>query len=74
MWLSAAIVVPVVIGALDSVPRDLEKSFNLIGLEKCTIAALQKTVLLNKYTNILNGMYAVSPRVHNIIVGPPIIL
>ena len=47
MWLSSAIVVPVVIGALGSVPRDLEESLHLIGLEKWIIPVLQKTVLLN---------------------------
>ena len=34
MWSSAAIVVPVVIGALGSVPKDPEKCLNLIGLGK----------------------------------------
>ena len=43
MWSSAEIVVPVVIGALGSVPKDLEKCLNLIGLEKWTISVLQKT-------------------------------
>ena len=47
MWSSAEIVVPVVIGALGSVPKDLEKCLNLIGLEKWTISVLQKTMLLN---------------------------
>ena len=47
MWSSATIVVPVVIGALGSVPRDLEESLFLIGLEGWTIPTLQKTVLLN---------------------------
>jgi len=47
MWSSAAIVVPVVIGALGSVSRDLEESLVLISLEEWTIPILQKTVLLN---------------------------
>ena len=47
MWSSAAIVVPVVIGALGSVPKDPEECLNLIGLGKWTISVLQKTVLLN---------------------------
>ena len=41
------IVVPVAIGALGSIPRDLEEFLFLIGLEKWTIPILQKTVLLN---------------------------
>ena len=45
MWSSAVIVVPVVIGALGSVPRELEEFLNLIGLEKWTISELQKAVL-----------------------------
>ena len=40
MWSSAAIVVLVVIGALGSVPNDLEECLNLIGLEKWTIPFL----------------------------------
>ena len=47
MWSSATIVVPVVIGALGTVPRHLEESSFLIGLEKWIISILQKTVLLN---------------------------
>jgi len=38
---------PVVIGALGSVSRDLEESLVLIGLEEWIIPILQKTVLLN---------------------------
>jgi len=47
MWSLAAIMVPVVIGALGSVPKDLEECLNLIGLEKWTIPVLQKIVLPN---------------------------
>ena len=47
------VVVPVVIGGLGSVLRDLVECLNLIGLEKWTIPALYKRlhVLLNSYVS-----------------------
>ena len=39
-------VVPVVIGALGAIPRDLTKHLNTLGLDKITPSQLQKAALL----------------------------
>ena len=49
MWKSSTSVVPVVIGALGSIPSDLAETLLLIGLDKQIIPVLQKTVLLSTY-------------------------
>ena len=49
---SPTAVVPVVIGALGSVPSDLEETLLLIGLDKWIIPVLKKTVILGTLSNI----------------------
>ena len=45
-WEKQATVVPVVIGSLGAIPRDLRKHLRTIGLESISPSQLQKTVLL----------------------------
>ena len=40
-------VVPVIIGALGSVPKELEANLQELGVQKWSIPVLQKSVLLN---------------------------
>jgi hypothetical protein len=46
LWERKATVVPVVIGALGAIPRDLTKHLNTLGLDKITPSQLQKAALL----------------------------
>ena len=46
LWEKQATVVPVVIGSLGAIPRDLRKHLRTIGLENISPSQLQKTVLL----------------------------
>ena len=46
LWKKQATVVPVVIGSLGAIPRDLRKHLRMIGLESISPSQLQKTVLL----------------------------
>jgi hypothetical protein len=46
LWEKKAMVVPVVIGALGAIPRDLKKHLNTLGLDKITPSQLQKAALL----------------------------
>ena len=46
LWEKQATVVPVVIGSLDEIQRDLRKHLRTIGLESISPSQLQKTVLL----------------------------
>ena len=46
LWERKATVVPVVIGALGAIPRDLTKHLNTLGLDKITLSQLQKAALL----------------------------
>ena len=46
LWEKQATVVPVVIGSLGAIPRDLKKHLKTIGLESILPSQLQKTVLL----------------------------
>ena len=46
LWEKQATVVPVVIGSLGAIPRDLKKHIITIGLESISPSQLQKTVLL----------------------------
>ena len=46
LWERKAMVVPVVIGALGAIPRDLTKHLNTLGLDKITPSQLQKAALL----------------------------
>ena len=46
LWEKQATVVPVVIGSLGVIPRDLRKHLRTIGLESISPSQLQKTVLL----------------------------
>ena len=46
LWERKATVVPVVIGALRAIPRDLKKHLNTLGLDKITPSQLQKAALL----------------------------
>ena len=46
LWKKQATVVPVVIGSLDAIPRDLRNYLRMIGLESISPSQLQKTVLL----------------------------
>ena len=46
LWEKQATVVPVVIGSLGAIPRDLRKHLRTIGLESISPSQLQKTVLL----------------------------
>ena len=52
LWEKQATVVPVVIGSLGAIPRDLRKHLRTIGLESISPSQLQKTVLLGT-THIL---------------------
>ena len=46
LWQKQATVVPVVIGSLGAIPRDLKKHLRTIGLESISPSQLQMTVLL----------------------------
>ena len=46
LWEKQAFVVPVVIGSLGAIPRDLKKHLRMTGLESISPNQLQKTVLL----------------------------
>ena len=46
LWEKKTTVVPVVIGALGSIPGDLEKHLKTLGLDKISPSQLQKAVLL----------------------------
>ena len=46
LWEKQATVVPVVMGSLGAIPRDLRKQLRTIGLENISPSQLQKTVLL----------------------------
>ena len=46
LWEKTAIVVQVVIGALEAIPRDLVKDLKTLGLDKMSTSQLQKAVLL----------------------------
>ena len=46
LWEKQATVVPVVIGSLGVIPRDLKKHLRTIGLESISPSQQQKTVLL----------------------------
>ena len=46
LWEKKATVVPVVIGALEAIPRDLVKHLKTVGLDKISPSPLQKLVLL----------------------------
>ena len=46
LWEKQAPVVPVVIGSLGAIPRDLRMHLRMIGLESISPSQLQKTVLL----------------------------
>ena len=46
LWEKQATVVPVVIGSLGAIPRDLRKHLRTIGGESISPSQLQKTVLL----------------------------
>ena len=46
LWERKAMVVPVVIGALEAIPRGLTKHLNTLGLDKITPSQLQKAALL----------------------------
>ena len=46
LWERKATVVPVVIGALRAIPRDLTKHLITLGLDKITPSQLQKAALL----------------------------
>ena len=46
LWEKKATVVPVVIGALEAIPRDLVKHLKTLGLDKISPSQLQKAVLL----------------------------
>ena len=46
LWQKQVTVVPVVIGSLGAIPRDLRKHLRAIGLESISASQLQKTVLL----------------------------
>ena len=46
LWEKQATVVPVVIGSLGAIPRDLGKHLRTIGLKSISPSQLQKTVLL----------------------------
>ena len=48
MGKTKATVVPVMIGSLGAIPRDLRKHLRTIGLESISPSQLQKTVLLGK--------------------------
>ena len=46
LWEKKVTVVPVVIGALGAIPRDLVKHLKTLGLDKISPSQLQKAVLL----------------------------
>jgi len=46
LWERKATVIPVVIGALGAIPRDLTKHLNTLGLDRITPSQLQKAALL----------------------------
>ena len=46
LWEKQATVVPVVIGSLGAIPRDLRKHLRAIGLKSISPSQLQKTILL----------------------------
>ena len=46
LWEKQATVVPVVIGSLGAIPRDLKKHLRMIGLESISPSQLKKTVLM----------------------------
>ena len=46
LWEKQATVVPVVIGSLGAIPRDLKKHLRTIGLKSISPRQLQKTVLM----------------------------
>ena len=46
LWEKQATVVPIVIGSLGTIPRDLREHLRMIGLESISPNQLQKTVLL----------------------------
>ena len=46
LWEKQATVVPVVIGSLGAIPRDLRKHLRTMGLESISLGQLQKTVLM----------------------------
>ena len=52
LWEKQATIVPVVIGSLGTIPRDLRKHLRTIDLESISSSQLQKTVLLGT-THIL---------------------
>ena len=47
LWWTLAIVVPIVIGALGSIPLGLVSELELLGLHPSTVCILQKAVLLS---------------------------
>ena len=49
LWEKQATVVPVVIGSLGAIRRDLMKHLRMIGLESISSSQLQKTVLLGQH-------------------------
>ena len=52
LWEKKATVVPMVIGALGAIPRELEKHLKTLGLDKISPSQLQNAVLLGT-THIL---------------------
>ena len=46
LWEKKATVVPVVVGALGAIPKDLEKHLRTLGLDKITPSQIQKAALL----------------------------
>ena len=46
LWKVKCMIVPIVVGALDSIPVNLTKCLNTIGLQATLVKTTQKTVLL----------------------------
>ena len=47
IWKTPVSVVPIIIGALGSIPKELEANLQDLGVQKWSIPVLQKSVLLN---------------------------
>jgi len=56
LWNTSTSVVPVVVGALGSIPSNLHQSLNLMGLPSTVIPVIQKSVLLST-TRILRHYF-----------------
>ena len=66
LWKVKCVIVPIVVGALGSVPANLTKCLNTIGLQATIVKTIQKTVLLSsvhlirRYLNVtLYSLYLV---------------